>query len=38
MNNDIIETFVELLIGDISNNGMNSIEQCDMFLCFLYYE
>lgn len=34
MNNDIIETFAEFLIGDISNNGMNSIEECDMFRAF----
>lgn len=44
MNQDIIDIFAKILIGDISNNGMNSIEECEMFrgfcimnkrLCFL---
>jgi hypothetical protein len=34
MNQDIIDLLAEILIGDISNNGMNSIEECEMFRGF----
>jgi len=34
MNIDIIEIFYKILIGDVSNNGMNSIDECEMFRGF----
>ena len=34
MNYDIIEILAEILIGNISNDGMNTIEECEMFRGF----
>jgi hypothetical protein len=34
MNYDIIDLLAQVLIGDVSNNGINTIEECEMFRSF----